>query len=177
MKRKTILYSAMSIDGFISTVDGGVEWLDDYDPPPGEDYGYGAFYSSLDTTVMGRKTYEKVMSFDIPFPYPDTTNYVITRNTSKKNNQDVQFKTDPIQLIRQLKEKKEGKNIWIVGGGELNTILLKHELIDELILSIIPIVLGTGIPLFKNGGLMKKFGVDNVKEYPNGVICVTYQRI
>ena len=175
-QRKTIIYSAMSIDGFISTSDGGVEWLDDFDPPENEDYGYTALDNSLDTTIMGRKTYEKVLSFKIPWPYADKVNYVCSKNPAWKDNKDVVFKADPITLVNKLKSSP-GKHIWIVGGGALNTILLANDLVDEMILSIIPVVLGSGIKQFNTMDMIKKFKLTKSESFSNGVILLHYQRL
>ena len=174
--RKTIIYSAMSIDGFISTPEGGVEWLDDFDPPANEDYGYTEFYHSLDTTIMGRKTYEKVLSFDVPWPYPDTINYVCTKSNQWIDNDQVIFKNDPVQLVRKLKNSS-GKNIWIVGGGGLNTILLENDLVDEMMLSIIPVVLGNGIKIFNDIDSINKFNLIKSESFSNGVISLFYQKL
>lgn len=166
----------MSIDGFISTPDGGVEWLDDFDPPENENYGYPEFYSSLDTTIMGRKTYEKVLSFKIPWPYADKVNYVCSKNPAWKDNKDVVFEADPVTLVNRLKSSP-GKNIWIVGGGALNTILLANDLVDKMILSIIPVVLGSGIKQFNTMDMIKKFKLNKSESFSNGVIILHYQRL
>ena len=76
--RKIISYIAMSIDGKIAKANGDISWLEEIPNPNNDDYGYAEFYNSIDTTLMGRITYEQVIGFDVPFPYPDKTNYVFT---------------------------------------------------------------------------------------------------
>lgn len=128
-KRKVILYSAVSLDGFIARED--------------DDQDYKDFYQQIDVTLMGRKTYEQVLDFPGEFPYSKTINYVFTRQKQQSNNL-VHFIHDHIEeFVNQLKNQS-GKDIWLIGGGELNTHPLNAGLIDEIILTIIPIVLGKG---------------------------------
>lgn len=146
--KKVILYSAMSLDGFIARENGDVSWLDEVAHPEGEDYGYHQFYDGVDITIMGNNTYNQVKSFGVEFPYKATTNYVFTSQKQLKDNQDVKYiSTDHIEFVQDLK-KQGGKNIWLIGGGALNNFFLINDLIDEMILHTMPVVLGAGIPLF-----------------------------
>ena len=130
--RKVILYIATSVDNYIARKDGSVDWLDTTPKPKNHDYGYHAFYESVDTTIMGNATYKEILTFDIPFPYPDKTNYVFSR-TAQPDNSDVRYILSEIpSFISELKGQ-EGKDIWLIGGGEINTLLMDHELIDEKI--------------------------------------------
>lgn len=173
--KKVILYSAISLDGKIAKEDGDVAWLDDIPNPDQLDYGYADFYDSIDTTLMGNKTYELVLSFDIPFPYPDKKNYVFTRNLAGKKSDDVEFiSSDILSFIQNLKAG-EGKNIWLVGGAEINTLLLNNNLIDEMILHVMPVVLGTGIPLFSGSPIFTKLELTQTENYSSGVAGLTYK--
>lgn len=163
--RKVILYSATSLDNFISTKDGSVDWLftDSH-------YGYFEFYASIDTTLMGNKTYEKVLSFGGEFPYKDCKNFIFTTKKNRKNTVDVTFISENIiEFIKELKNQK-GKNIWLIGGGQINTLLLNAGLIDEMVLSVHPTILGDGIRLFENLPKYSDFILMNTKSYSSGLV-------
>ena len=169
--RKVLLNSAVSLDHYIARPDGDVEWLHDADYEiDGEDYGMAAFYENIDTTLMGNNTYQAILGFDVPFPYPYKTNYVFTRTDDVPKAEFVSFvNRDIIDFVRGLKEGN-GKDIWLVGGGEINTLLLRNGLIDELHLTIIPCLLGQGIPLFKGLADITKFDLISNKSYGSGLV-------
>ena len=140
---------------------------------PNEDYGYGAFSAGIDTTLMGNATYQQVLGFDCPFPYPNTTNYVFTRSVNSQDTEHVNFISGNIvEFVRELTQQ-EGKDIWLIGGGEINRLLLENDLIDKLILTLIPTMLGTGIPLFKNQAKETKFELVESKPYKTGLVKLT----
>jgi dihydrofolate reductase len=141
--RKIKLFIASSLDGHIAKEDGSVDWL-----PENVDSGYGSFYSSIDTILMGKKTYEQILTFG-KYPYKDKTSYVFTRNTNKQKDENVEFTSDVEEFVEKL-ISSSGKDIWLVGGSDIASTFLNHKLVDELILSVIPVVLGKGIPLFNN---------------------------
>jgi dihydrofolate reductase len=186
--RKVILYIAISIDGFIARKDGGVDWLDAIPIPPNEDYGYQEFYDSLAVTLMGNETYKMVQNFGGPFPYPKTKNFVFTRDTSMKSNSDVTFVTDGItDFIHLLKQEQndivsEDGDIWLIGGGNINSYFLREDLIDEMHITIMPMLLGEGIPLFTSTSLehfsnsWQRFGLKESLTYDNGVVMQKYYR-
>ena len=147
--RPITLYIAASIDNFIARTDGNVDWLESPEfHLPNEDFAYREFYDSIDCTLMGNNTYKAVIDFDIPFPYSDKTNFVFSQKTPAHGNEHVTFVSDDIlEFVRKLKTKS-GKGIWLIGGGQINSLLLENNLIDKIILTIVPITLGEGIPLF-----------------------------
>lgn len=175
--RKIKLYIASSLNGYIAHPNGGVEWLDSIPNPEQTDYGYKSFYKRIDTTLMGYKTYQKIMSMGIDFPYSDKENYVITRKTHLAPSDDVEFiSQNHLAFIQFLKEQEDKKDIWLIGGGEINSLLLQAKLIDELIIFLMPIVLTQGIKLFAD---IEKMGVqlslkDN-KQHSSGVMELHYQ--
>lgn len=142
--RKLVLYIAVSLDGFIAGEGERLDWLDRVEGQG--DNGYEVFYSGVDTLLMGRKTYDWIMA-NAEFPYSGKECYVFS-HTPKENTKDVTFVSeDPAEFVARLKEQS-GKKIWLVGGGGLLKPLLAKNLVDELILTIAPVVLGKGIPLF-----------------------------
>lgn len=141
------MYIACSLDGKIADQNGSVDWLHQIPNPDQSDYGYSSFIQSIDTTVMGNKTYQQVLGFDVPFPYKETMNYVITRNTGLTNDENVHYiHENVVDFLTDLK-KQAGKDIWCIGGGQLIALLLDRKLLDEIQVFIMPIILGEGIPL------------------------------
>ncbi len=96
-ERKVILYIAMSLDGYIATETGNIDFLSLVEKE-GEDYGYASFIETIDTVIMGRKTYDKIKSYDIPFPHSDKTCYIIT-HTAKPSEGSVHFYTGSIKSL------------------------------------------------------------------------------
>lgn len=172
--RKIILYIAMSLDGKIARPDGRVDWLDAIPNHEKLDYGYTDFYQSFDTTLQGYTTYQTILNFGIPFPYPDKKNYVFTTKTNLDKTEYVDFVSgDIISFIHNLKSEA-GKDIWLIGGGKLNTALFNANLIDEMQVFVMPVVLGEGIPLF---GLVPKEAMLRLadhKAFSSGVVLLKY---
>jgi len=166
---KVVLFVASSLDGFIAGTDGNTDWLF-----TDGDFGYHEFYDSISTTLMGHNTYKFLLQLDY-FPYPDKKNYVFTYNEREPDHNPVTFVTgDVAEFVSNLKLKNEG-NIWLIGGGQINSILLNAGLIDEMIISIHPIALGQGIPLFKDKNLNSlPFKLTNSQVYDRGLIQLTY---
>jgi dihydrofolate reductase len=175
--RQLILYSAVSLDSFIARPDGNVDWLHypDYELP-NEDYGYTEFYKTIDTTLMGNNTYKVLLGFNVPFPYPDKTNYVFSRSAGIHDDKNVKFVTsDIVQFVRELRNGN-GKDIWLIGGGQLNTLLLNNDLVDQVILTQFPIVIGEGIPLFDGKAKETRFDLERSKSYPSGLLQLIFRR-
>lgn len=147
--RKMILYIATSLDGYIATEDESLEWLFTVE---GEgDNGYSEFYETVDTILMGNKTYEWIMRHETgEFPYKNKECFVFTRS-SIEDTEDVKFTNEDVVSVTNKLRNQEGRNIWIVGGGELLQSFMKEKLVDEVILTVAPAIIGKGIPLFKRG--------------------------
>lgn len=175
--RKITLYIASSIDGYIADINSDIDWLSNYSITSTMNYGYDKFFESVDTVIMGWKTYRDILNMDVVYPYKNKTSYIITRNRINKPSENFHFITDNIiETIVSLREKR-GKDIWLVGGGELISMFLNHDLIDEMIISYIPITLGDGIPLFPKSKKEFNWKLIDSKPYDNGVLTVDYQRI
>ena len=173
--RKIVCYIATSLDGKIADAHDGIEWLDEIPNPEKSDYGYNEFIKSIDCILMGNKTYQKVVGFDMEFPYKTTKNYVITRNASLIEDKYATYISSKAEeFISQLKNSP-GKNIWCMGGGGLIGFLLNHQLLDELIIFIMPTVLGPGIPMITD--LQKQYNLELIssKSYKSGVIELRYK--
>lgn len=172
--RKVVLYIATSIDGCIARTDGSLDWLERVDTEE-EDYGYEEFFDSIDTTLMGNTTFKQILGFDVEFPYQNKRNLVFTRGEPKETPYATVTNHDPAELVRQLK-KEEGKDIWLVGGGTLNGALLSADLIDQMIITITPVVLGEGIRLFEGGAPELPWELTGADAYDNGFLQLTYER-
>jgi len=171
--RKIILSLAVSLDGYIAKPNGDVEWLKKVPNPNKLDYGFSEFYKTIDTTIMGNNTYKEILGFNIPFPFQDKENFVISR-ANNPDTEFVHFTSDVFNLVRGLKSKN-GKNIWLIGGGQINTEFLNKGLIDELLIRIVPIVIGEGLPLFANKPDEVIFELIKTETFSTGIVQLTYQ--
>ena len=140
--RKIVVYIASSLDGYVARENGDIDWL----PEPSES-GYDSFYKSVDTVIMGKTTYEQVLTFG-SYPYTNKKSFVFSR-TNRNNDENVEFVSDIAKFVDD-DFPGAGKNIWLVGGPQIIASFLKQESIDEIIITVIPVLLGKGIPLFKN---------------------------
>ncbi|MFY0600076.1 MAG: dihydrofolate reductase [Cyclobacteriaceae bacterium] len=172
--RKVKLYIAISLDGKIADENGNVDWLDKIPNPENESYEYHDLIESIDTTIMGNSTYQQVLSFPTPFPYAEMENYVLTKDTSLEKDEHVTYVSSNIkEKISDLKQK-EGKDIWLIGGAEANTLIHNMGLIDEYMVFVMPIILGNGIPLFSKNHIKQDLKLINCKTYKSGVILLHY---
>lgn len=162
-QRKLILFIATSLDGYIATKSDSLDWLFKVE---GEgDNGYSAFYETVDTILMGKRTYDWIMKNGTgEFPYKDKECYVFSRSTSG-DNEDVKFINDDIVGFTTNLKKQEGKNIWVVGGGELLHSFIKEKLVDELIITVAPTLIGNGISLFKENDFQTELSLKGMKRF------------
>ena len=161
--RKVILYIAMSLDGFIATEEHKLDWLFAVDGVG--DNGFSKFYNTIDTILIGNTTYEWIMEQEKGnFPYKDKECYVFSRSV-KDNTEYVSFiNCDINNLINGLKSH-DSKDIWVVGGGELFHTLLGEKLIDEIIVTIAPVLIGKGIPLFIESDFQTHLSLKKINQY------------
>ncbi len=169
--RKVKLFVASSLDCYIAREDGGIDWL-----YTDADYGYEKFYDSIDTIIMGRKSYEQSLTFDV-YPYKGKKVYVFTRKKVRRNNneQDCEYIDTNIQDFVTNLTQLIGKDIWLLGGGEIVSVPLNAGLVDEIILSIHPIILGTGIPLLKNIQKEVNLKLENSMSFERGLTQLCYK--
>jgi dihydrofolate reductase len=171
--RKIILYIAMSLDGYIAGKDDNIDFLSTVDIP-GEDFGYLSFQKEIDTLIWGRKTYDKLLSFGIEFPHKDKKCYVFSASRTG-SDENVTYFSDLDELVNEL-QKEEGKNIYCDDGGELVYELLKRSLIDTLIVSVIPYLVGEGIRLFRDGRPSQALEFKKSITFPSGLVQLWYNK-
>jgi len=175
-KRKLVLYISMSLDGFLATNDDDLSWLSVVEKE-GEDYGYAEFNKTVDTYIVGRKTYETVLKLTGgEFPVSEQHKcYVITRQERKNENGITFYSGNIKELINKLKSET-GKTIYCDGGGQIVKLLMDENLIDEYRVSIIPIILGDGKRLFKGGTPMINLTALPSKHYESGLVHLRYEK-
>jgi dihydrofolate reductase len=167
--RKISLFIASSLDGYIARNSGEIDWLF-----TDQDYGYTEFIAEVDTLIMGNKTYQQVLGFG-EYPYSDKEVFVLSKTLQGEAENKAKFVSDDWQdFIKSLRQSNGGV-IWLVGGGQTIHYFLKHGFIDELILSIHPIILGSGIPLIVNDpSIETKLNLKEVKNYNSGLVQLSY---
>lgn len=173
-----IVYIATSADGFIATLDGGIDWLMEIPNPDKSDFGFAAFMDSIDALVMGRKTYEKVLSFDCEWPYSKKV-FVLSK-TLKEVDSSLKEKAEVIngeltEVVSQLHQAGY-KKLYIDGGKTIQSFL-KEDLIDEMIITSVPVTLGKGIPLFVNTEHESRFKLNSSETFNNGMVKNNYIRL
>lgn len=175
--RKLSLFIATSLDGYIAKPNNDLSFLKIVEKE-GEDYGYAAFTANIDTIILGRKTYDYVIK-EIGSSHYDNGQrdvYVITRSKKKKVGRTTFYSGNLADLVLQLKSET-GKDIYCDGGAEIIYELLKHDLIDELIISIIPILVGNGTRLFKENIPEQQLEFVSSKSFDTGLTQLQYKRI
>jgi len=174
--RKVILYISMSLDGFIATKDDGLDWLSIVEKK-GEDYGYLETHKNTDTYIVGRKTYDTVLKLTGGV-FPQAIQYkcyIITRQNRAPENSITFYNGDIETLITKLKSE-EGKNIYCDGGAQIVKLLMEKNLIDEYIVSVIPIILGDGKRLFLGETPSINLKAVSSKHFETGLIQLRYIR-
>ncbi|MDX1479611.1 MAG: dihydrofolate reductase family protein [Saprospiraceae bacterium] len=171
---KVICYIAVSMDGYIARDDGAVDWLNRY---MDVDYGYQAFSASIDAVIMGHATYLKSLEFGPEAFQGEMPYFVMTRNPDRQDAGKVQFVTDPPQqLCAKLRGRGDLHRVWMMGGGQVLQAFLDEGLVDEMMLFVIPEMLGTGIPLFPSGTRPAAWQLHRNEAYMNGVVLLHYHR-
>ncbi len=170
------LHMVSSLDGVIARKDNSVSWLDS----SGDVYEKGVsdgnaddVVTSIDCFVLGSRTYEHALQ--LGWPYGDTPTVVITNRELPSTRKSVEFYSGDLKkLVDEILAPRYG-NIWLVGGAMLCQSFLRLDLVDEIRLSIIPVLLGDGLRLFDNSGIERRWHLKNVVAYKTGVVELLYR--
>jgi len=171
--RKIILNMAMSLDGYISDIEGGYDWIKgdgDSGCNTNKMFDFKAFMDSIDIIVMGRKSYE-----DIGVDQYSSKKVVVATSRKMENHDNIEFVNEDIVGYIQKLQKEEGKNIWLFGGSGLTDHFMKADVVDEFIIGIIPIILGEGRPMFFNDNPRVKLHLDSYT-VQEGLPVLVYSR-
>ena len=174
--REVVLYIAMSLDGFVADEKGSVAWLGGEDSQTNELGSYPKFIETIDTVILGWKTYHQIVTELSPdnWAYTGMKSYVLTHREMNSTDEIV-FTDTPINQLIKLLQNQDGKNIWICGGSSIVNQMIKSNLIDKYIISIIPTILGNGIRLFENDIPETKLSLISTTQY-NGITDLVYKR-
>jgi dihydrofolate reductase len=172
MPRRLRYSVAMSLDGFIAAEDGGYDWI-----PMDDEIDFGAYVAKIDTYVMGRHTYELVQSQpDTDFGWADKAKYVVSTTLDPAAvAEDFTLVAEGVEdFLRDLKTH-DGKDIWLFGGGVLFRSLLEAGLVDRVEVGVIPVLLGSGIPLLPGLDGIARLELHSVEEFPkSGIVLMKY---
>jgi dihydrofolate reductase len=171
-RRKIIVYIATSADGYIARPDGDFSWLNR--PQPKGHYGYGAFIKSTDTILWGRKTYDIVVKMGMPGFGRPVKNYVFSRSL-KSALPGFEIVREAVKPFAERLRAQPGKNIWMMGGGEIIAAFLDEGQIDEFSIHVIPVMIGEGIPLVAPRHRLIPLKLLNTKKFPDGVVHLNYR--
>jgi len=166
-------FAACSLDLYLAGPKDELDWL----PQPGEggdDLGYKAFYNNQDLVVMGRRTYEVCLGFGPEqWPYGDKETVVLTRQAGLKPKHNERFEAFDAETWAG---RSKTKKIYLNGGGEAAKLFLQHGLIDRLVITTIPKLLGGGLPLFSAGFPQSDWSLQSCRTYPKGYVVMVYNR-
>lgn len=168
----------MSLDGYVASKDDDLSFLSTVEVE-GEDYGYTAFTQQIDTYIVGYKTYEvikKLLAGQFPQAQQYPQCYVISRQERNPVDRVIFYRGDVLTLIQELKSQVSPKNIYCDGGPQIAKLLLEHQLIDEFIISIIPVLLGDGKKLFQEGIPYQQLQLRDTRTYPSGLVKLHYSK-
>jgi dihydrofolate reductase len=171
--RKIVLGLGTSIDGYIARPDGAIDFL--FMP---KDYSMAPFFATIDTAIMGRKSLEAGLKMGGgKFDSGGLAIYVFSRTQPPGKAEGWMYVNEsPAAFVSKLR-KNPGKDIWLMGGGELAREFLKADLVDELYIGVVPVLLGEGIPLFPSGFPQRNFSLVENKTFSRGMIALKYERV
>jgi dihydrofolate reductase len=174
-RRKVIVHIATSADGYIARPDGDIEWLTSRPAPKGF-YGIDAFMKTIDTTVFGRKTYEAGLSMGATFDSKKSRTIVFSRQAPPADAPSgVEFVSDAIGPFMSRLREQPGKDIWLMGGGELIASFLDERAIDEFVISVVPIFIGDGIPLIARRHRTVPLDLLSTECFDDGLVQLRYK--
>ena len=175
--RKIIVEIAASADGYIARPNGDIEWLN---RRARLDYGMMKFYRTIDTILWGRKTYDWAMAYQKKSGSQQSifdknvANYVFSHKLPRKHPPEVQFISEPVKKFARRLRTQPGKNIWMMGGGELIASFLDAGEIDEFQIKVVPVFIGKGIPLIAPRHRDIPLHLLSSRKFPDGVVQLHY---
>lgn len=173
-QRKIIVNIATSADGYVARPDGDLDWLTERPAPKGF-YGLPAFERSVDAKILGRKTFDRSLQLGAPFG-ADRVHYVFSRQPPPQSvPAGVQFVTESIRAFAERLRTQAGKNVWLMGGGEIIAAFLDEGAVDELILTVMPVFIGEGIPLLAPRHREVALRLLGLQQFPDGVVQLHYE--
>ena len=167
-------YIAMSLDGYVATPNGDVQWLESFN---GCDYGYEKFISSIDTIVIGRVTYEQSLTFG---EWPYKGNRVIVQSSRPLDNlpSDTElWEGTTAELVAYLRERPQGKGVWLIGGPKSIESFAELGAVDFYDIFVMPVLLGDGISLFQVSTRQTRLKLVSSETYDNGVVRLVYEPV
>jgi dihydrofolate reductase len=169
--RKIIAYLATSVDGFIARPDGGVDWLDRPHPPG--NYGMAAFVRSIDTVVMGRATYDVGKKLGAPL-WTGAKNIILSRTLTSDAVKGAAVESGDVRKLAGKWRNEAGRDIWLMGGAKVFGEFLDAGVLDELIIHVVPVFIGTGIPLLDPKRRTSPLQLVSTKKFSDGVVRLHY---
>lgn len=169
---RVALYIAMTLDGYIARTDGAFDWLSAVEQP-GEDYGYRAFYDSVDAVVMGRGSFDVCARFS-SWPYPDRPSYVFTTRGTAAAQPHVEFVSGAIAPVLEHLAAQGHRRVWLLGGGVLARAFQAEGVLDEYIISVVPMLLGSGLRMFPSPWMEERLRLVESRSYPSGLVQGTW---
>lgn len=172
--RKIKLYIACSLDGYIATMDNGLDWLTEFPNPQNDDYGYDSFYDTIGTLIMGGNTYRAIANMEVEWPYEGKMTYLVSRTEQTLSHNITLLSSNWLEKLGDLKNE-EGKDIWVVGGGEIISQLINNQLLDEMIITYIPVLLGEGKSLYPSLKQQSSWKTTETICFKSGVMQAVFQ--
>ena len=173
-RRSVIVHIATSADGYIARPDGDLEWLTSR-PAPKDFYGMNEFMRSIDTTLLGRKTYEVSLRMGATFD-SKSRHIVFSRHAPPADlPPGVEFVNGAIGPFLSRLRQQPGKDIWLMGGGELIASFLDEHAIDEFVISVVPVFIGDGIPLIARRRRHVPLDLQSVERFEDGLVQLRYR--
>jgi dihydrofolate reductase len=182
MKPRIVLYIAASLDGYIARRDGSIDWLPKFDAHDAR--GWREFFARIGTVAMGRRTYDAARELDVDEnPFPDRRCVVFSRRRSGRRVAGLRFVTEqPADYLRRLRDRAalgdgaaDNRDVWLAGGGEIVREALEAGLVNEIVLTLVPVLLGDGVPLFPPRGGTSRLELAAMQRCDGGLVQLTYR--
>lgn len=167
-------YIGASLDGYIASPDGTLDWLTKYEGIDAVEFSFDTFIAGIRTVVMGRATYDAIVRFDVGWPYYGKRAIIVTTGTIETPIGPVDTWSESVDaLVAHLRALDDG-DVWMVGGGRLQQAFIERGALDDLLIFVVPEILGGGIPLFPPNGFARTLSLVTAKTLAAGCVCLLY---